>query len=404
MILLLGAAAGCGGRPAAGADSGTASSDQLARSDRLLAPDRRTPVADAAAARTCSSLKLVGQTSLELADTMKLGPQVVFDGERFALIWHSQPGYVSSLNGELRFALVDAAGKTETPAGLVLGSDDGSLRAALGTSAIHAGQYAVARRPVSPTCHLEYSRIDAKGKVAGGGLCIAGQFNQAALSPHPTGQALFLAEQSGVPRLLVVDTASPPPGKILGSNQVMASLWLAPRPGGFAAAWATTNSNSELFLLDQSFALLKTTKVGHGKVKHPSFAVLPDGLAAVYAVAGSLASPIESEIYDAAGQPLAHQQVALRGDYVATTDETALSWTGSQLVAVYSAPVSGRYTVRLLDAGGKPAGDPVPVPNCLATARDLAAAWGKDRLAVVTINEASGVMQTSVCVTLMGCI
>jgi hypothetical protein len=393
---------GCGSRAAVSADLSVAGDS--ARRDGQPPPDKAIPSADVPAAR-CTSLSMTGQTLLEVADTMKFAPAVAFDGERFALVWHSQLAVISSMNGDLRFALVSSDSKTDTPDGIKLGSDNGILHAVISPSATHGGQYAVLNLQAQPEPCLTFSRIDAKG-TALGGVCIKGQFYQAAMSSHPAGgEALFLAEQSGSPKLMVVDSPGTPPAtKILGSAQVMSSLWLAPSSGGLAAAWSTTNSTGSLFLLDQAFGVLKQTVVGYGHtIKEPSFTVVPGGFAAVYTKSQEMGGEVELERYDPAATPLGHSTVATLGDYAATTGETALSWTGSQLAVTYSSPVSGMYSVRLVEPDGMPAGDAVQVPRCLATGRDVVTAWGKDRLAVVTIDEASGVMKSTVCVTQMAC-
>jgi hypothetical protein len=189
--------------------------------------------------------------------------------------------------------------------------------------------------------------------------------------------------------------------KIIVSAEVMASLWIAPWTGGFAAAFYTTNSNGVLFVLDHDFGTLGQTSLGQGALNQaPSLAALPLGFAALYP-----ASPdsLEFESYDLSGHNIGHRTLATTGPILTGTAETALVSNGTQLFAIYPGAVSGQYTVQALDNSGSLLGKAASLPNCLATASRISAAWGNNRLAVAAVNEAAGVMKSSVCVTLMGC-
>jgi hypothetical protein len=384
---LLGVGIGCGSRAASTSDA-QAVEDTGAHRDRP-AQDGRTGL-DATTV-TCSSLSVVGQVGLEQADTMKFGPQVAFDGERFAVVWHSQPG----------IAMVDAAGKTSTPDGVKLGPDNGIIPASLVPA---ANDYAILHMQISAGAEpgVELRHVNADGLTLGT-TAIKGLFYQAAMTTHPSGHAVFLAVQSGSPELVVVGSSgSVSSPKILGSAQVMSSLWLAPRPGGFAAAWSSTNKNGTLHVLDPTFNILKQTGVGHGaSITSPSFAVMSNGFAAVYVAYGN---QVESEVYDGSGERLGHQTLSPAGTPITATSQTALVWNGKQLFAVYAGAVGGQYVVQVLDGSGVPTSKSVQLPNCLATAHGISAAWGGNQLAVAAINEASGVMASTVCVTLMGCL
>ena len=154
-------------------------------------------------------------------------------------------------------------------------------------------------------------------------------------------------------------------------------------------------------MLDPTFAILNQSGIGHGAlITSPSFAVTPNGFAAVYMAYGN---QVESEVYDVTGKALGHQTLSPAGTPITATSQTALVWSGKQLLAVYPGAVDGQYVVQVLDASGVPTSKAVPLPNCLATAHGISAAWGGNQLAVATINEASGVMASAVCMTLLGC-
>lgn len=384
---------GCGSRPAGQLPDLIPGGEAPVRRDARPLPDRR---ADAHAA--CTALVPSAQVSLELADTMKLGPQIVFDGEGFALVWHSQLSIVSSLNGELRFARVDLAGKPSTATGVSIASDNGTLRAAL---AARYGKYTVVHQEVSPKePGVEYRQVDGAGKTLTIGH-VLGSYLHAAIAPHPLGHTLLLAGQ-GNPQLVVVqDTAGPPvPSKQIQTAQVMASVWLGERTKGFVAGLFTTNANATLYLVSPSLGTLAQSPIGHGAlIASPSFVVRDGGFAALY----GNGSTVEAEVFDEDGQPGGHQAVATLVSSLKGSQETALVWTGRRLIAVYPGPGSGQYRARVLDASGVPLGPALAIPLCLATAHEVAAAWGDGVLAVAAVNAASGVMQSSVCVATLVC-
>jgi hypothetical protein len=396
IVGLVGVGLGCGSRAASTSDA-QAVVDTGAHRDRP-AKDGRTAL-DATTA-TCASLGMVGQVGLEQADTTKSGPQIAFDGERFAVVWHSQAAIISSTSGELRFALVDAAGKASTPSGISLGLDDGSLEPSL---AVSPGEYAVVHdQQTSGLPPQVLRRFDGNGKTIAMAFLTTSTLRMSALAPHPSGYVALLDVGSS-PELVVVDrsgSVAKPTGLI--TTQIMASLWLAPRPSGFAAALHSTNSNATLYVLDPTLNILKQTGVGHGaSITSPSFAVTPSGFAAVYVAYGN---QVESEVYDASGERLGHQPLSPAGTPSTATYQTALVWSGKQLFAVYPGAVGGQYVVQVLDGNGMPTSKSVQLPTCLTTAHGVSAAWGGNQLAVAAINEASGVMASSVCVTLMGCL
>jgi hypothetical protein len=383
---------GCGSRPAGQIPDSVSVGEHPVRRDAPL-PDRR---ADAPTA--CTTLAPSAQVSLELADTMKLGPRIVFDGEGFALVWHSQLAIVSSLNGELRFARVDLAGKPSTTTGVPVASDNGTLRAAL---AARDGKYTIVHQEVSPAePGVEYRQVDGTGKMLTIGH-VLGSYLHAAIAPHPLGHTLLLAGK-GNPQLVVMqDTAGPPvPSKPIQTAQVMASVWLGERTKGFAAGLFTTNANATLYLVDPSLGTGAQGSVGHGAlIASPSFAVRDHGFAALY----GNGSTVEAEVFDEGGQRVGNQAVGTLVSPLKGSQETALEWTGSRLIAIYPGPGPGQYRARVLDAAGVPLGPALAVPLCLATAREVAAAWGNGVLAVAAVNESSGVMQSSVCVTTLVC-
>ncbi len=386
---------GCGGRPAGSLDLGPGAERPSPAGDtRPPAVDRARPDGPPA---SCARLRPAAKVSLEHGDSMKLAPQIVADAAGFALVWHSQLAIISSLNGELRFARVSPAGTPSATAGVVLGSDDGSMRADLSAGLI---SYTVVHRAVSAEPGVELRGVDGAGKTLSVAH-VAGGYLHAAIAPHPQGHALLLSGK-GNPQLVHVPQGPTPPipAKPIPTAQIISSLWLAERPKGLVAALYTTNKNATLFVVAPSLDIVSQGNVGHGAlIASPSFAVRDEGFAALYGNGAVL----ESEVYDPAGKALGHHALASLPSALQGLRETALVWTGSGLVAVYPGAAANAFRAHVLDASGKPLGEPTEVPLCLATARDVSAAWNQGTLAVASVNEASGVMASSICVSLLVC-
>lgn len=354
---------------------------------------------DAGGPRTCATLRPVGKVSLEHSDANKLSPRVVFDGSQFSVVWHTQPAPVSSLNGELRLARVNLTGAASLLA-VPLGQDNGAMTHALtasgGELALVHLQAATRGQPA-----LERRLLNVLG-VTRHSVSIKGSYRQAAVGPHPSGHALLLAEQ-GIPRVVVVNRA----GKVsdaasMITAQVMASLWIDAGPGGFAALLHSTNSNGDLHLFDHDFKPRGIASVGQGAlIRSPSMAALPGGYAAIYNTSWGR---FYAEVLNASGK--SSGRIPLGAAYWAgrVTGETALVWTGRQLAAVYPSATKGQFLVHLLDATGKPTAKAVPLPNCLTTASQVSAAWGKGRLAVATINHTASTNRSNVCVSVLECL
>lgn len=346
----------------------------------------------------CSSLGLSGKAIVEYSDNMKLSPLVRFDGQRFATVWHTQPAYISSLNGELRLARVDVSGHADSKDGIPLGQNNASFVHALSAS---AGELTLVQMAGSG---VKRRIMDLKG-VDKNIAEIKGAYIRAAITHHPTGHALLLAEHGGIPRIAVVHrSGAVSTAASLVTAQIMASVWLAPRQGGgWAAMLHSTNANGTLYLLDANFKVLGQNGMGHGAmVRSVSPVVLPGGFAALYNTSSNKA---ELELYDASGKD---RRRVVVGDVPASLPligQTALVWTGEQLVATYPSKVSGQYLLRLLDREGKLLTQAAKLPNCLAvTASQISAAWGKGHLAVASVNAASGVAKSGVCVVVMKCL
>jgi len=388
LLVLAALSVGCGGRAAHSLDLGAR---EQTRSDARPPPDRGPD------APCCPSVKKVAQISLELSDTLKRAPAISFDGAGFGLVWHSQPPQVSSLDGELRFARVDLAGTPSAPEGISLCSDNAILRPALSSS---TGRYAVLHQPASGGVKgVELRQFDAAGKT----LSLAqveGPFTRAALAPHPLGHALLLAG-GAMPQVLVVqDKAGVAPGpQPIVTAEVIDSVWLAPSPGGFAAGLRSSNGNGSLVLLGSGLAILKQAAIGHVAIEAPSFAVLSEGFASVYLAKGT----VDSEVHDAAGEEVSHHELAKLALSPSGERQTATIWTGTRLIARYPEPSSVQYRAQVLERKGVPSGAPVPLPSCLTTASELAAAFGGGLLAVATVSEASNGGKRSVCVDLLAC-
>jgi hypothetical protein len=392
-LLVLSMVGSCGKRTALPTDG--AVPVDVAQADTWVAVDGAVPV-DVGGA--CDVLAQVAQVTLESSDHMKTTPALASDGERFAVVWHTQPAPVSSMNGELRFAVIDGTGTPSVPDGVSLGGDNGSLEPALLAS---SGEYAVVHWPSSANGGgAVLRRVDGTGQTLGI-VPLTGMVTHAALAPHPSGYAVLVASP-GNPQILVVDAS----GSIAATTsittaQVMASLWLAPRPGGFVAGLHTTNKNATLYLLDQQMTQVEMGNVGHGAlIQSPSFAALPDGFAATY-----LEPSVETEIYDSVGASTGYHTIGTATSTAPsdTTALTALAWTGQRLVAGYPSTVPGQFLLRVLDADGTPVGTATQLGGCLATSSAIRMAWGKGLLAVASLDHASGLPNSCICVTLLRC-
>ena len=363
-------------------------------------PPPDSGAADGAAPRVCSGLRLVGKVSLGDPATSKMHPRVVFDGTQFAVVWHSQPAQVSSLNGDLRLARVSPLGTAG--ATHILGKDNGAVPHALTAT---TGELALVHMPSSASGQpaLERRLMDVNG-VTKHGAMIKGWHRHVALVPHPSGHALLLAQQSGIPSVVIMSRS----GKISNAAamitaQVMASLWIGSSPNGYAALLHSTNSNGELHLFNHSFKDHKIGSLGQGAlIRSPSMAVVPGGYAAIYNTSWS---KIYSEVLDASGKSSGRRELAPAPWAGGIPGMTALAWTGHQLAAVSPSSTKGRFVARLLTPAGKPsAALAVKLPVCLSNASSVSAAWGKGRLAVATLDRAVTSIQSSVCVTVLECL
>jgi len=373
--------------------------------DRGVVEVRVTEAASLDQPPTCASFSKLGQVMLDYGEELKDAPAVAFDGERFAVVWHRQSPQISSPYGDLRFALVDGAGKTAAPGGLPVAADDAALRPALVAG---SGAYAVLHR-LTPAAggSLELRRFDAQGSTLAA-LPVPHQVTAVSLTTNP-----FATNPATYPALLVENpspklvhlTAAPPTvseAATLITAQVIDAAWLAPRTAGFAAVIHSTNHNATLYLLDEKLQVQAQQPVGQGAaLLAPALTVLPAGLAAVYA---SSDHTLRSQRFDAAGTPAMPQQLASDALADEGGDRPVVVWTGAELLVVYPwSTVPGQHRLLRLDESGKPLGAPAQVPGCLATGSRASIAWGQGRLAVASVGSASGLPVSTVCVTLLGC-
>jgi hypothetical protein len=353
-----------------------------------------------AASTPCTGLTRAAQVILEYSDTAKNAPSVAFDGQRFAVVWHSQPAPVSSMLGELRFALVDPQGKASAPSGASLAGDNGLMEAALLAAPT---EYTVLHQPSSSGAGALLRRFNAAGKTHLTNT-VGAKITRAALAPHASGVVMLTAGHGGSPQVVLHDRnkATVTATTFLHTAEAIAFVWLAQRPGGYAAALHTANANATLYLLDAKLAEVGQVAVGKGaSVRSVAFATLPGGVAALYA--GS--SKLELERFSATGTPLGRRTVGSTAlSSGPAMRQVALVWTGKQLIAGYRSAVSGRYELQLLDASGQPVGSAIKLPGCFAVSSTISMAWGKGRLAVVSLDSLSGPAKSCVCVTLLRCL
>ena len=359
----------------------------------VTSPDSKAPPS------RCTSLTPVGKATLEFNDNMKMYPRVVWDGERFTVVWHSQLSIISSMNGDLRRARVDLAAKADNKDGSILDSDNGLMPSALVAT---PGELALVHLPVAKTQVVQRRLMDITGATRHT-TNLPVQAYHAAITSHPDGHALLLAGNGGVPVLGYLDRqgkASPMTSLI--TAQVMASLWLAPRPGGYAAMLHSTNSNATLYRFDANLKQQSMSSVGHGAlVRAVDMAVRPGGFTSLYLTDSG---QVEAEPYDGAGKRGASTVVAKAPASKLAPGRVALTWTGEQLVATYPGLGAGQFRLRLLSGVGKPEGAEIKLPNCLAVAQGgVSAAWGNGHLAVAVVNSASGIPSNAVCVSVLKC-
>ena len=391
LLVLVVSGAACGGR--SGMISGGGGDGD---GGFVPAPDSKVTPA------RCSSLKQAGQANLEFADSMKMSPRVVWEGKRFATVWHTQPGIISSMNGELRMARVDNAGKADKADGVSLGSDDGIMPLA---AAAADEKLALVHRPVTNGTNPRVERrlIDFKAGTTYNAE-IKGRFTQAAMVTNGPGHTLLLAEGAGVPRFFqVTEKGDVTPGDSIITAQVMSSIGLSKRPGGYAAMLHTTNSNGTLHLISEKGKSEAQSGIGGGGlIRSVGMVGRPAGFAALYLTS---VGQVGVEVFNSLGKQAGTTTLATAQASKLAPGRTELVWTGEQLIAVYPSLVTGQYRIRLLSGEGKVEGKEIQLPNCLAlTSGGVSATWGHGRLAVAAVNSASGVAKSSVCVTVMECI
>ena len=348
--------------------------------------------------RTCKGLRLAGMASLGDPNTSKMQPRVVFDGDQFAVVWHSQPVQISSLSGDLRFARVSPAGKASAISNL--GWDNGAMPHALAAT---SGEVALVHLPKQsgglPALERRLISVDGATKKSSP---IPGSYGRVALAPAPAGHAAVLAPNGGSPSLMLVDrSGNISHGASMITAQVMASIWLGIVPGGYAVLLHSTNSNAELHLFDSGFKAQGIGSLGQGAlIRAPSMTAIPGGYAAIYNTSWSR---LYTEVLDAGGKSAGRKELSSAPWASGITGLTAMIWTGDALVATYPSSTSGRFVVRPLNPAGVPLASATSLPNCVGSAAEISAAWGKNRLAVAAINRAPGSMQSKVCVTVMEC-
>jgi hypothetical protein len=355
---------------------------------------------DQSGAAVCTTLESVGTASMEYGDAVKSHPRVVFDGERFSVIWHTQALVVSSSFGDLRLGRVDTRARAERANGVVVTRDDRDTAPALIAA---GGKLVLVHAPTDASLRpgVVLQELTTAGKVQRQ-VPIKGKALSAAVASHGSGYAVLLDQSGANPRILTVSSAGVLSSAAnLTTAQIVRSLWLEPYRGGFAASVYSTNHNAALHLFDSSFKPRVTEGVGHGTVvmAPPAFSARKGGWASLYY---TMSGSAEVELYDASGRATGHQELAARCAAY-TTSTPSLTWTGSQLVAIHSGSTSGQYRVRLLDADGKPGASALLLPRCLASSREISAAWGKRHLAVASINHDPGMSQSSACVAVLRC-
>ena len=364
------------------------------------------PGADAAP-HTCKQLVALGATRVGPATGYGGRPSVVHDGTHFGVAWLHGKTYSSSpgVAVSLRFTRVDSAGKAQPAEGVKVGDAFSDVQPAL---AHGGGEYAVLYKGSSAGLAgmtlLDRLRPDGTSRQR---VPVTVGSRSVALAWSGGGHAALVVEKGAVDDTLVLATVDKKGTVTRRVIQLSGGYWLpwiAPRAGGYAAAWGSTFAR-----LSAAGGLQKQTLVTSGM--SPVYAPSGGGYAVSY-IAFNGSPPKENlqfQLLDpqgkAVGQPRPAGQNADVGAMIARY--ISLVWTGGMYVVVYSrwTKTSSALVAQLLDGKGATVGAPVALPLCTPKPVfvNLDAAWGKGYLAVATMGGYSTATDGRLCVSRMRC-
>ena len=387
----------CDSRPVPAADGALdVRADVTPRPDALPRQD--------ATLHTCKKLVALGATQLGPKTENNARPAMVHDGTQFGVAWLHGKDFSATSPATLRFTRVDSAGKAHTAEGIKVGAATSVVQPGL---AYGGGEYAVLYRGPSPaiTDVTVLARLRPDGTSKHKALAVAGVSRSLALVRSGNGYTALMAQESKPSDRLVfarIDAKGTVTTKVVQSSGGYWLPWLSPRTGGYVAGWGGVFAR-----LGPGGALQHTSMLKNGMSQ--VYAASAVGYAVAYiAYSGPSKDNVQLQLLDSLGKPVGPPQVAggNSGYGAMISRYIALVWTGGMHIVAYARYSSGgsqQLVAQLLDAQASPMGSPVAMPLCTSKPAfvDLAAAWGKDTLAVAFMGSTS--KSARLCVSRMRC-
>ena len=358
---------------------------------------------------TCKRLVAHGATALGPAKDYNAQPALTHDGTHFGVAWLHGRSFSTSSPADLRFTLIDPAGKAAAQEGVLVDTAASFLTPAL----VHGGgEYGLLYRESKPgKSDTLLAVLGPDGATRKTWKVGTGEIRGLALARSGQGYAALVAKE-GRPRDELIFARI----NIKGAGAVLSTTvqtgggywlpWLAPRSGGYMAAW-----DSSLARLGPDGALQHSAQIKGG------FTAVWAPSAVGYAVAyiSSAGSPptdnVHLQLLDTLGKQIGPPRtVGGTADFGAMIAKyISLTWTGGMHIVVYSrytSTGSPRLVAQLLDAHASPVGGPVNMPMCNTrppVTVHLAAAWGGDTLAVAVREGSSGSQSARLCLSRVRC-
>jgi hypothetical protein len=366
--------------------------------DHLRPGDAGSVPGDAPAA--CQTLTLAAQTQLAPGATLSRPGDIVFDGEKFAVLWMRQNPMTVGLQADLLLTRVDRNANAENPDGMWLADADYQAARLADRPSEYGVLYMTSTHTVNSLRFLRLSKKDLSVEQPHGYLSTLLNFD---IAPQPAGFGMIVEVLDSIN---YNDLTTGSQATIYnGKGESLSTTWLAPRADGYAAAFG-----DNFALLDaHGFVIGAPVKTGAASLLSRVYAATPAGHAMAYARSTAQQFQLEAQILDSAGVPAGSPQPVGSMDLAAApTRQIALVSTGKLLFVVYAAAgalgPSSQLVVQQLGASGGPVGPAFPVPPCLATSSPPPmAAWGGDTLAVAHEGRAAGASSSALCVTMMRC-
>lgn len=381
-LAALSSSGACGDRTAVGADSRPDQPSDSARGEGppsdLLRPGD-LPVRLDAPSGPCARLEVVGQLKFTskgtypyLTDAYNTSGAVTHNGEGFGITWVVKQ-FGGGTQGQLRFNRIDYKANVVSSKHATIASNAAGPQITFGPWGYgvyyHSGKSATLA-------------LGTKQGVFSGAQPAGPATPFYAWTRDATGYArLSSADVAGEPLVFERLQPSGPAGKqVVDTGAAYLGQWLAPRPGGFAAAWA-----DELVLLDSAGKPVgPPTKVLSKSLASPAAFVVTgaSGYGAVYARVSD--HHMEGQLLDAAGKPKGAPRLIapVHLDSAALYSRRIfLEWTGTHYLLTYPTK-GGSPRVQVLDGAMKLVGSPVALPSCSQISHTTSTAYGAGRFAV----------------------